>query len=484
MPRAVSCLRPGHEGLSRKATKEVSTRKADTLVFFGATGDLAHKKVFPALYRLTRRDCLRVPIIGVARADWSVKELAARARDGIEHEEGEVDPETFDELASRLAYVNGDYRDISTFESLRRALGNAERPLFYMAIPPALFGQVVESLERTGCIRDGSLVVEKPFGNSLASAEALNRTILDVFPESRVYRIDHFLGKEPVENLSYFRFANSIFEPIWHRHFIRSVQITMAETFGVEGRGAFYDQTGAIRDVLQNHLLQLVATLAMDPPSGGESLREERARLIRAIKPLGRDDVVRGQYRGYRDEAGVAPDSDVETFCAVRLFIDDARWADVPFFIRAGKRLPATVTEALVTFRRPVRAALGDHVPGGSTYLRHRVGPEVEIALGMRTKRPGEEMAGQQVELLAHRDPRCDLLPYERLLGDALAGQGELFALQGGVEAEWRVVDDILSAPPPLHEYEPGTWGPEAAERVIAGSGPWSAPANPDDDDP
>jgi len=449
---------------------------ADAFVFFGASGDLAFKKVFPALYRLVASRRLAVPVIGVAISDWDDRRLIERAHESVERALGEVDRETFGRLAKLLSYRRGDYNEMATFRRLRRAIGAAERPLYYMAIPPSLFGPVVEALRHTNCTRDGRLVIEKPFGRDLASAEQLNRTIRGVFPESSIYRIDHYLGKEPVENLSYFRFANDIFEPMWSRHFIDSVQITMAESFGVQGRGAFYEEAGAIRDVLQNHLMQVVATLAMDTPSGGETLREARARLIRSILPLRSEDVVRGQFRGYRDESGVATDSDVETFCAVRLFIDDVRWTGVPFFLRTGKRLPVSVTEARVVFRRPPRPALGDVVPPGATFLRCRLGPDEAIALGLRTKRPGTEIIGQPVELVAHSDPAKDMLPYERLLGDAVNGHHDLFALDRGVEAAWRVVDPVIAEPPPLHFYEPGSWGPEAADRVIEGHGPWFDP--------
>lgn len=449
---------------------------ADAFVFFGATGDLAHKKVFPALYRLVKSGRLQVPIVGVAKSGWNVDQLLDRAHDGVKKAEGEVDRQTFDALARLLSYIDGDYTDQGTFERLRKELGSAQRPVYYMAIPPSLFEDVVHALHSTGCSQGGRLVVEKPFGRSLASARELNRIILDVFPESSVYRIDHFLGKEPVENLSYFRFANDIFEPLWHRHYVDSVQITMAESFGVQGRGAFYEQAGAIRDVLQNHLLQVVATLAMDPPGHGESLRQSRARLIAAMKPLRCEDVVRGQFRGYRDEPGVASDSAVETYCAVELHVDNDRWAGVPFFVRTGKCLAETVTEARVIFKRPPRPALGERVPPGATYLRYRLSPELEIALGLRTKRPGVAMAGQPVELLAHSNGAGDLTPYERLLGDALEGKNELFALWRGVEAEWKVVDAVVAEPAPLHVYEPGSWGPPEADRLTDEHGGWIVP--------
>jgi glucose-6-phosphate 1-dehydrogenase len=448
---------------------------SDAFVFFGATGDLAYKKIFPALQRLVRSGRLSVPIIGVAKAGWDRERLLVRAQESLKAF-GEFDGAAFDKLASLLSYVDGDYGQVGTFEQLRGKLGKAQHPLHYMAIPPVLFGEVVRSLERTGCAKGARLLVEKPFGHDLASAEALNRTILATFPETSIFRIDHFLGKEPVENLSYFRFSNGIFESIWNRHFVESVQVTLAEDFGIKGRGSFYDQTGAIRDVLQNHLLQVVATLAMEPPAHGEPLREARARTIRAVLPLHRDDVVRGQFRGYRTEPGVAVDSQVETYCAVRLFIDNSSWAGVPFFIRTGKCLPVTATEAHVVFKRPPRSAFGDIIPEGATYLRYRIGPDVTIALGMQVKQPGEATAGKSVELVAHSDSAADLTEYERLFGDALYGQNELFATQDGVEAEWRVVDDVLAHPPSLTTYEPGTWGPREAERLTSSFGGWRDP--------
>jgi glucose-6-phosphate 1-dehydrogenase len=454
----------------------MSSGNADAFVFFGATGDLAHKMIFPALYRLVRAGRLKVPIIGVAKSGWGKPQLVERARDGIQHAEGKVDGATLDKLVSLLSYIDGDYEDPATFQKLRDALGSAQTPVCYMAIPPSLFARVVEALKKGACVRGGRLVIEKPFGHDLASARELNRVLLSAYPEESVYRIDHFLGKEPVENLSYFRFANSIFEPLWHRQAIDNVQITMAESFGIKGRGAFYDQTGAIRDVLQNHLLQTVATLAMDPPAHGESLREARSRVIRAMKPLRKEDVVRGQFNGYLKEPGVKPSSDVETYCAVKLSIDSDRWAGVPFLVRSGKCLPLTATEARITFRAPPRPALGDPVPHGATYMRYRLGPTIAIALGMRTKLPGESMTGQPVELIAHSDPDQTMTPYERLLGDAIEGHSDLFAAEAAVESEWNVVDAVLADKPPVQSYEPGTWGPAEADRLAADHGGWQAP--------
>ena len=450
-------------------------KSAGAFVFFGATGDLAHKMIFPALYRLVKAGRLTVPVIGVAKSGWDKGQLAERARDGIGNAEKKIDEAAFQKLVELLSYIDGDYGEPATFDELGDRLGSAKNPVYYMAIPPSLFDDVVKALKKSGRAQGGRLVIEKPFGHDLESARKLNQILLDAFPEEDIYRIDHFLGKEPVENLSYFRFANAVFEPLWHRHYVDCVQITMAEDFGIKGRGAFYDQTGAIRDVLQNHLLQTVATLAMDPPGGGESLREARSRVIGAMKPLEPRDVVRGQFRGYRDEPGVASDSDVETYSAVRLFVDNDRWAGVPFLIRSGKRLPVTVTEARVIFKRPPRRALGDAIPAGATYLRYRLGPQTEIALGLRTKRPGEEMKGQPVELVAHSDGSSSMTPYERLLGDAIEGRSDLFATQQAVEAEWRVVDRVLAQRPPLHPYEPGSWGPSEAEG-LAGSTGWYCP--------
>jgi glucose-6-phosphate 1-dehydrogenase len=373
--------------------------------------------------------------------------------------------------------VDGDYRDPQTFDLLRRALAAAERPLHYLAIPPSLFSTVVSELGRSGCARGGRVVAEKPFGHDLASAQALNRSLLAVFPEPAIFRIDHYLGKEPVQNLLYFRFSNSFFEPIWNREYVASVQITMAESFGIQGRGSFYDQTGAVRDVIQNHLLQVVACLAMDAPSGGhpETLRDQKARLLEAIQPIDPKDVVRGQFVGYHDEPGVAADSGVETFAAVRLKIDNPRWAGVPFYIRAGKRLPVTCTEVLVMMKDPPRSAFQEKLEA-SNYMRFRLGPEAAIALGVRSKTAGEAMIGHEVELVASQGVTDEMDAYGRLLGDAMKGDPLLFARQDAVEAEWRVVTPILASPTPPHEYQPGTWGPPEADRLVAHSGGWHKP--------
>jgi len=451
--------------------------QSDALVFFGATGDLAHKKVFPALQAMAKGGHLNVPVVGVAKANWNLEQLRARARDSLETHGGGIDTAAFDKLSSLLRYVDGDYHDPKTFDLLRRELGAAERPLHYLAIPPNLFSTVVSELGRSGCARGGRVVAEKPFGHDLASAKALNRSLLAVFPEAAVFRIDHYLGKEPVQNLLYFRFSNSIFDPIWNRDHVDSVQITMAESFGIEGRGSFYDQTGAVRDVIQNHLLQVVACLAMDAPSSGhpETLRDQKARLLEAIQPIDPKDVVRGQFVGYHDEPGVAADSRVETFAAVRLQIDNPRWAGVPFYIRAGKRLPVTCTEVLVVMKAPPLSAFGEKVERPN-YVRFRLGPEAAIALGVRSKTAGEAMVGHEVELLASQGVTDEMDAYERLLGDAMKGDPLLFAREDAVEAEWRIVTPILTSPTPPHEYQAGSWGPAEADRLVAHSGGWHKP--------
>ena len=450
---------------------------SDAFVFFGATGDLAYKKIFPALQVMIQQGELAMPIIGIARAGWSLERLRERARDSVRHS-GNKDREATSKLLAQLRYIEGDYRDAATYERLRQELAGAKRPLHYLAIPPSMFGTVVRGLAAAGCAEGARVIVEKPFGRDLASAKALNRTLHEVFPEPSVFRIDHFLGKEAVQNLLYFRFANTFLEPIWNRNFIDSVQITMAEKFGVQGRGSFYEEVGAVRDVVQNHLLQVIALLAMDDPVGRdpESMRAEKLRLFRAMQPLNPDEVVRGQFRGYRAEQGVARDSKVETFAALRLRIDTWRWAGVPFYIRTGKRLPITATEVIVDLKSPPLAIFDSIAPTQSNTLRFRLSPEVVISLGARVKRAGDEMVGEPVDLVARRSPASEDLPYQRLLSGAIRGDASLFTRDDSVEAAWHVVEPVLKVRSAPIQYEPGSWGPSAAARVVAGDEGWHNP--------
>ncbi len=456
----------------------MAAARSDALVFFGATGDLAYKKIFPSLQAMIRRGTLNVPVIGVARSGWTLEQFQNHARESLKAHGDGVD-EAAIKLAGLLRYVDGDYRDAKTYAGLRNMLGNATRPLHYLAIPPSMFATVAGGLASAKCTENARVVVEKPFGRDLPSAVELSRILHQFFAESAIYRIDHYLGKETVLNLVFFRFANIMLEPAWNRHYVKSMQITMAEAFGVQGRGKFYEEAGAIRDVVQNHLLQVLATLAMEPPGCGstDGWRDEKAKVLWGVQPLKKSDVVRGQFRGYRKEQGVAPDSQVETFAAVRLFIDSWRWAGVPFYIRTGKCLPVTCTEVLVRFHRPPQRTFADReLVQARNYVRFRLSPEEVIAIGARDKKPGEAMQGQDVELtVTEHDPE-NVAPYERLLAAAMNGETALFARQDTVEAGWNVVDPVLRDPPPVHEYDPGTWGPTEADGLLAAGENWHQP--------
>jgi glucose-6-phosphate 1-dehydrogenase len=456
------------------------SQPSDALVFFGATGDLAFKQIFPALQALVRDGLLNVPIIGVGRSGWTTEQLIARARESLQAHGG-VDEEAFARLARLMQHIDGDYNSPELFQRLRATLGSSSRPLHYLAIPPSAFSVVINGLAASGCADHARIVVEKPFGRDFASAVELNRTVHQVFPEDAVFRIDHYLGKEPVQNLLYFRFANSFLEPIWNRHYIDRVEITMAEEFGVGTRGRFYEEVGAVRDVVQNHLLQVAALLAMEAPVGRdpEAIRDAKGQAFKAMRPLDPSDIVRGQAIGYRREPGVAVNSPVETFAAVRLHLDSWRWAGVPFYIRAGKYLKTTATEVFVTLKSPPFGLFADVFVAPPNHFRFRLSPQVVLELGARAKHPGDRMTGEVVLLDACRETRDERPPYERLLGDAMRGDQVLFAREDSVEAAWRVVDPVVgdkSVNLPLFTYEPGTWGPRESDAMIPQG--WHAPTN------
>jgi glucose-6-phosphate 1-dehydrogenase len=459
----------------------MATSHSDALVLFGVTGDLAHKMTFPALYAMAKRGTLKVPIIGVAFPKWNLARLRKRVTDSVKRSGGIDNQRAFHHLLSQLSYVSGDYNDPDTFTAIKKALGRARRPAHYLAIPPSLFETVIKGLGAADLAEHARVIVEKPFGRDLASARELNRVAQTVFPQDSIFRIDHFLGKEAIMNILYFRFANSFLEPIWNRNYVASVQITMSEDFGVQGRGAFYETAGCLRDVIENHLFQVVALLAMEPPSDRDfgAVHTEKAKVFQAMRQLTRDDLVRGQYVGYRNEPDVAKNSDVETFCAMRLFIDSWRWEGVPWYLRSGKYLPEKATEVLVELKPPPQKLFADSAPVSerANYLRFRLSPSSAVALAARVKRAGKEFVGEQRELYLFEEQPGEEAPYERLLGDAMAGDGALFSREDAVEAAWAVVDPVLKSHHRVHPYKRHSWGPKQADAIIASDGGWHNPS-------